>query len=68
MFKITITQVSRGKELIIDLLVCNTRERADQRNFLSISINLNSTMKTLSRIFDKISFALYGGKSLNVNY
>ena len=30
MFKITITQVSRGKELIIDLLVCNTRKRADE--------------------------------------
>ena len=25
-------------------------------------------MKTLSKILDKISFALYGGKSLNVCY
>jgi len=24
-------------------------------------------MKTLSRIFDKISFLLYGGKSLGIN-
>ena len=30
MFKITITQVKRGKELIIDVLLCQTRKRADE--------------------------------------
>ncbi len=30
MFKITITEVSRGKALIIDILICHTRKEAEE--------------------------------------